>query len=82
MLMWPRRLDGVRVAQLAGRVGCRVRFPHPIRRREWVEGRLLSFRESQLCLAWYRLVVEHDDDSRAAYEVDGRRWSTVAEATL
>lgn len=74
-------LTRVRVADLAGSVGCRVRFAHPTRRRDRVEGRLVGARESLLSLAWYRLVIEHDDGSRAAYEVTGRRWAEVANAT-
>lgn len=70
----------VRVASLPKRIGCRVRFAHPTRRRERVEGRLLAVRESLLSMAWHQLTIEHDDGTRATYEVGSRRWAEVAVA--
>lgn len=67
----------VRVADLPAHIGARVRFRHPTRRREYVEGYLVAARESLLSLAWLHLTIEHPDHSRTDYEVATRGWAYV-----
>lgn len=81
MLMFGLRRPGpgwARVSDLALHVGREVKFRHPTRSGERVEGRLCSVGDSELCAAWVRLTIEASEGTRTMYEVNARDWAEVA----